>query len=120
MEAKTSVSSVPLCFKGFVLLPCRRVRLEDAERVALYPCQQTPGTANFGKAICPPALTIFAAVASKFTTSIEQTKALVPCEGGGVFAGRFSKPPRGPSVSIRQYSTGNPSALVKAQPKIAR
>src|SRR5579859_1662644 len=24
----------PLCFKGFVLLPCRRIRLEYAERVA--------------------------------------------------------------------------------------
>ena len=85
-----------------------------------YPCQHTPGIANFGMAICPPALRTFAVVASKFATSIEHTNAFVPCWGGGVFAGRFSNPPRDPSVSIRQYSIGSPSALIKVQPKIPR
>src|SRR6185312_10238832 len=85
-----------------------------------YPCQHTPGTANLGKATWPPAPRIFAAVASKLATSMEQMKALVPCSGESAFTGRFSKPPRGPSVSIRQYSIGNPSALLKLQPNISR
>ena len=40
-----------------------------------YPCQQRPGIANFGKAICPPFCKISSLDWSKFSTWIEQTKA---------------------------------------------
>src|SRR2546422_7985737 len=73
-----------------------------------YPCQQFPGTANFGRAIFPPSLTILWAISSKFSTSIETTNAFVPHWGGGGGAGRLSKPPLVPPVSMRQYSTGSP------------
>ena len=67
MEAKTSAATLPQhpAWKMPNVFPSVSMK---------YPCQHTPGTANFGKAICPPALRIFAAVASKFATSIEQTE----------------------------------------------
>jgi len=50
---------------------------------------------------------------------MEHTNALVPDCGGGEGTGRFNKPPGGPVVSMRQYSTGKPSTLAKFQLKIS-
>src|SRR6185503_8314370 len=84
-----------------------------------YPCQQTPGTANFGSTTFPSRLPIFSAVSSKFSTSIETTNAFVPHSGGDGGAGRLSDPPLEPPVSMRQYSTGSPKTCSNFQPKIS-
>jgi len=68
--------------------------LKHAKRVPLgigkYPCQQVPGTANFGIATWPPFFKIAPAVTSNSVTFIEHTYAFVPLCGGGGGAGRFS------------------------------
>src|SRR3954447_9586764 len=82
-----------------------------------YPCQQVLGTANFGRATIPAASVIVFAVASKSSTSSEQTNAFVPDCGGGVLAGRFSRPPREPPVSMVQYGIGRPGTSENFHPK---
>jgi hypothetical protein len=66
----------------------------------------------------PPLRKIFSAVASKSSTSIEQTYAFVPLRGGGDGAGRLNIAALMPSVSIRQYSIGRFVSCVHFQPKM--
>jgi len=66
---------------------------------------------------CRPPFSISSAVVSKLSTSSEHTKAFVPVSAGGRGAGRFSRPPLDPPVSIVQYGIGRPGTSENFQPK---
>ena len=107
----TAVANLPLG------LPerCRRYCLPDLQSI---PPSRYSARRIFGKATIPPNCSIVFAMLSRLSTSTEHTNAFVPVPRGGAGAGRFSKPPLDPPVSIRQQEMGRPLTSSNFRSKI--